>query len=176
MSVLHFLYLAGPYPWNVGNVWFTFTLCVITLCMMYVYLYLLVYGWLCTLYDGLLWLREHSLVVRALDLVVWVCAWGNCRRCIILLYCVHDHRGVIGLIYVTMWHQFPRVCDMYQHVLTLWRASACHGVSMSIRVTYTNAKPYRCAIAHQMWNSAKFSPWKIGYPHCCILTSKAWWE
>ena len=74
MFVLHFLYLARPYPWNVGNVWFTFPLCVITLCMMYVYLYLLVYGWLCTFYDGLLWLREHSLVVRALDLVVWVCA------------------------------------------------------------------------------------------------------
>ena len=75
MSVLHFLYLAGPYPWNVGNVWFTFSLCVIALCMMYVYLYLLVYGWLFTLYDGISWLCEWpSLVVRAPNLVVQVWA------------------------------------------------------------------------------------------------------
>ena len=83
MSVLHFLYLTWPYPWNVCNVWFTFLLYVIALCMMYVYLYLLVYRWLCTLYDGLSWLREWpSLVMRAFDLVVWVCAQGDCRRCI----------------------------------------------------------------------------------------------
>ena len=31
MSVLHFLYLAGPYPRNFGNVWFTFSVCVIAL-------------------------------------------------------------------------------------------------------------------------------------------------
>ena len=37
MSVLYFLYLVGPYPWNVGNVCFAFLLCVIALCMMYVY-------------------------------------------------------------------------------------------------------------------------------------------
>ena len=54
MSNLHFLYLARPYPWNVGNVCFTFSLYVIALCMMYVYLYMLVCGWSCTLYDGLM--------------------------------------------------------------------------------------------------------------------------
>ena len=49
-----------------------------------------------------------------------------------MLYCVHDHRGVIGLIYVTMWHQFPRVCDMYQHVfnnLEGFRLSRCEHVN-----------------------------------------------
>ena len=34
-------------------------------------------------------------------LVVWVCAQGDCRSCIFMLYCVHDHCGVIVLIYVT---------------------------------------------------------------------------
>ena len=87
MSVLYFLYLTGTYPWNIGNVWFTFPLYVVALCMMYVYLYLFVYGWLCTLYDGLWWLREWpSLVMRALELVVWVCAQGNCHRCKFMLY------------------------------------------------------------------------------------------
>ena len=38
MSVLHFLYLTRPYPWNVGNVYFTFLLCVTALCMIYVYM------------------------------------------------------------------------------------------------------------------------------------------
>ena len=51
MSVLHFLYLAGQYPWNIGNVWFIFSLNVIALCMMHVYIHtyiyicLLVYVW-----------------------------------------------------------------------------------------------------------------------------------
>ena len=102
MYVLYFLYLVGPYPWNVGNIWFTFPLCVVALCIMYVYLYFLVYGWLCTLYDGFSWLREWpSLVMRAFDFVVWICAQGDCRRCIFMLYCVHNHRGVIVPIQVT---------------------------------------------------------------------------
>ena len=55
-----------------------------------------------TLYDGLSWLREcPSLFTRALDLVVWVCAQGDCYRCIFMLYCVHDHCGVIVPIHVT---------------------------------------------------------------------------
>ena len=44
MSILHFLYLVRPYPWDVGNVYFTFLLCLIALCMMYVYLYMLMHG------------------------------------------------------------------------------------------------------------------------------------
>ena len=122
MSVLHFLYLAGSYPWNIGNVWFTFLLCVIALCMMYVCMYVYIYiclcvcGWLCTLYDVLSWLHEWPfLVIRALNLVEWVCAQGNCRRCIFMLYCVHNHRDVIVLIHVTKWHWFPHLCDMHQH-------------------------------------------------------------
>ena len=43
MSVIHFLYLAEPYPWNVGNVWFTFLLCVIALYMMHVCIYIYIY-------------------------------------------------------------------------------------------------------------------------------------
>ena len=113
-------------------------------CFIYIYIYicLLVCGWLYTLYDGLLWLCERPfLVISALDLIVWVCAQGDCCRCIFMLYCVHDHRSVIVLIHVNKWHWFPRVCDMYQHVLTLWRASASHNASMSICDVYTDAKP-----------------------------------
>ena len=47
MSILHFLYFAGPYPWNVGNVLFTFLLCVIALCIMYVYIYIYIYAYMC---------------------------------------------------------------------------------------------------------------------------------
>ena len=84
---------------------FTFPLYVITLCMIYVHLYMLVCGWSCTLYDGPLWLREWpSLAMSAHDLVIWVCAQGNCCRCIFILYCVHNHRGVTVPIHVTKWY------------------------------------------------------------------------
>ena len=79
-------------------------------------------GWSCTLYDGPLCLREWLfLVMRALNLVVWVCTQGDCRRCIFMLYCVQDHRGVIVLIHVTKWHWFPHVCNMHQHALHFTR-------------------------------------------------------
>ena len=89
MSVLHFLYLTGPCPWNVGNVCFNFLLYVIALCMMYVcvciYICLRVCGWLSTSYNGLLWLNEWpSLITSALDLVVWVCTQGDWCRCIFM--------------------------------------------------------------------------------------------
>ena len=48
--------------------------------------------------------------------------------------------------------------------LTLWRALACYNTSISIRAVYIDAKPCQCAIAHQTWNSAKFSLWKWGIP------------
>ena len=130
-----------------GIVWFIFSFYVIALCMMhalyiYIYICLLVCGWFYTLYDGLLWLCERPfLVISALDLIVWVCAQGDCCRCIFMLYCVHDHRSVIVLIHVNKWHWFPCVCDMYQYVLTLWRALACYNASMSICDVYTDAKP-----------------------------------
>ena len=118
MSILHFLYLARPYPWNVGNVWFTFLLYVVALCMMYVYLYMLVYWWLCTLYDELLWLYERpSLIMRALNLMVWVCTQGIYCRCIVMPYYVHNHRDVIISIHLTVWHWFPCVCDTHWHAL-----------------------------------------------------------
>ena len=47
MSVLHFLYLTGPYPWNIGKVWFIFPLCVVALCMMYVCVYIYIYIFAC---------------------------------------------------------------------------------------------------------------------------------
>ena len=51
MSVLHFLYVAWPYPWNVGNVCFTFLLCVIVLYMMYVCMYICVCVCVCVVRD-----------------------------------------------------------------------------------------------------------------------------
>ena len=88
---------------------FIFSLCVIALCMMYVYLYMLVYGLSCTLYDGLSWLHEWpSLAMSALDLVVCVCAQGICCRSVLTLYCVHNHHGMTVPIHVTKWHWFPQ--------------------------------------------------------------------
>ena len=40
-------------------------------------------------------------IMGALDLVVWVCAQGDCRRCIFTLHCGHDHCGVIISIHVS---------------------------------------------------------------------------
>ena len=89
---------------------------MVALCMMYIYICLGVCGWLCTLYHSLLWLHEWpSLIMRALDLVVWVYAQGDCHRCIFMLYCVHNHSDVIVLIHVTKWHWFPCICDTHQH-------------------------------------------------------------
>ena len=57
MSVLHFLYLVGSYPWNVDNVCFTFLLYVIALCMMYVYVcvYIYIYIYICV------YMGDHAL-------------------------------------------------------------------------------------------------------------------
>ena len=139
---------------------------MVALCMMHVYLYLLVYEWLCTLYDGLSWLHKWpSLVVmRALNLVVWVCAQGDCRRCIFMLYCVHDHRGVIVLIHVTKWHWFTHVCGTHQLAWCFERLWLVTIQACRYAPVYIDAKPYRYTIAHQTQNSAEFSPWKWGIP------------
>ena len=41
------------------------------------------------------------MIMGALDLGVWVCIQGDCHRCIFMLHCVHDCRGVIALIHVS---------------------------------------------------------------------------
>ena len=159
ISILDFLYLAGLYPWNIGNVWFTFLLCVIVLCIMYVcmYIYMPVYGWSCTLYDGLSWLfKRLSPVMSALNLVVWLCVQGNCCKCMLMVYYVHDHRSVIVLIHVT-W--LTSVSSFMQHksiCLMLWRAPTHPSTSMLACAIYTGVKTYRCATR----NSTRFSPWK----------------
>ena len=43
MSDLLFLYLVGPYPWDVGNDWFIFFFCVLALCMLDIYIYIYIY-------------------------------------------------------------------------------------------------------------------------------------
>ena len=79
ISTLYFLYLTRPYPWNIGNVWFIFLLYRLALCMMYVYILVSCYRWLCTLYDGLSQLGEQpSHNQSALDLMVQVCTQGDC--------------------------------------------------------------------------------------------------
>ena len=134
ISILHFLYLAMPLKCWPCLIYFP-ALCGYIVHDVYIYICLHVCGWLCTFYDGLLWLRESpSLVMRALDLVVWVCAKGNCCKCIFMLYCDC----------LDPCHQVTLVSPCMRHAstcLTLWRALARHGVSMLIRVIYTNAKP-----------------------------------
>ena len=66
MSVLHFLYLARPYPSNVGKVYFIFLLCVIALCMMYVcmciYIYIYIYASMCAGDHALCMMNSHGYV------------------------------------------------------------------------------------------------------------------
>ena len=73
MSVLHFLYLTEPCPWNVGNVCFTFLLCGIALCMMYVCIYIYIYMPACV------WLIVHfvwwTLMVKRATLADHKCTW-----------------------------------------------------------------------------------------------------
>ena len=64
-------------------------------------------------------------------------------------------------------HQVTLVFCCMQHISTflrLWRALAHHSASMLICAVYIDAKPCRCVIAHQTWNSARFSSWKWGVP------------
>ena len=121
MSILLFLYLAGPYPCNISNVYLLSCsvlciMCVSNLLSCSVLCIMCVCVWSCTLYDGLLWLcKWPSLIMSAFDLVVWVWAQGDCYRCIFMLYCVQDHRGVIVLIHVT-WVTLVSPC--MQHAST----------------------------------------------------------
>ena len=178
MSILHFLYFAGPYPWNVGNVWFTFPLCFIALCMMCmcIYICLHVCGWLCTLYDGLSWLHEWpSLVMRTLDPIVWVCAQDDCRSA---------YSCYIVCTFIAVWLSwsmspsdicFPVYVTHINIVDTLegFDSPRCKPIdtrrihrheTLSVRHSAPNVKLYRI-----------FSV-EMGHPHCCILMLKAWRE
>ena len=107
------------------------------------------------------WICEQpSLVISALDLVMWACAQGSCCRCMLILYCVHDHRRVIILIHFT-WVTSDSPCKQLTSIcLKLWRALTHPSTSMLSRVIYTGVKPCQCTIAHQTWNSAEFLLWK----------------
>ena len=98
MSVLHFQYLVGPYPQDVGNVYFIFLLRVIALCMMHVY----IYACMCVGDHAHIWLhKQPSLAMSAPNL----CGMSMCSRHLlqvhihVILY--HSHRGVTLLIHVT---------------------------------------------------------------------------
>ena len=129
-------------------------------------------GWLCTLYDGVLWLRKWpSLITSALDHVVWVCAQGNCCRCIFVLYCVHNHCNVIVLIHVTWVTLVSTYMRHASTCLMFWRASAHHSTSILICAVYPDVKPCWCAIVHQTWNFARYFLWKWGI-HIAIFSHR----
>ena len=93
------LYLAQAAFLGYGNVYMP------ALCMMYVcmYVYMYIYIYICLLVDDyvLCMMDSHGqksdplIIMSSLDLVVWVCAQGDCYRCIFMLHCAYDHRGVI---------------------------------------------------------------------------------
>ena len=68
MSVLHFLYLVGPYPWNIGNVWFIFLLYVIALCMMHVYIHTYIHTYI------------HIYIYIYINMSACLCV-GDCALC-----------------------------------------------------------------------------------------------
>ena len=120
---------------------------MLALCMMYVYIYICLFAGdhaLCMM-DSHDYESGPLIIMSALDLVVWVCAQGNCCRRIC--------------------HQVTSVSSCMQHAsicLTLWRALARLSMSMLACVVYIGMKSYWCTIAHQTWNSVGFSPWKLG--------------
>ena len=64
-------------------------------------------------------------------------------------------------------HQVTLLSPFMRHASTclmLWRTLAHHSTSMSMHAVYTNMKPCCCTIAHQIQNSARYSPWKLGIP------------
>ena len=72
-----------------------------------------------------------SLVMKALDFVVWVCAQGITVG-IFMVYCVHGHRGVVVPIHIT-WLTLVSLCKRCALTcLMLWRASALLSMSMSM--------------------------------------------
>ena len=149
MFVLHFSYLTGPYPWNVGNICFTFLLYVIALCVMYVCMYVCIYVCACVC-DRALCMTSHE------------CFWpyGMSMRSSRLLQ-MHIH------VILCAWsplsnrpdpcHQVTSISLCMHHVSTclmLWGALAHPSTSMLARAVYTSTKPCRCDIVHQTRNFA----------------------
>ena len=87
-----------------------------------------------------------------------LCAWLSRCDCL-------DPCQLVTSVFPCMQHAF--VCLMF-----LW-ALACLSMNILTHVVYTGMKHCRCAIAHQMQNSAEFSSWKWGiflsYSHSKIL-------
>ena len=121
MSILHFPHLTGPYPWNVGNVYFTLLLCVIVLCMMHVYIYIYIYLPTC------LWVIVHFVWWTFVAMWVtlssressWPCSMGMCSR---RLLQVHIHARLcarsLRCDYHDPCHQVTLVSLRMQHVST----------------------------------------------------------
>ena len=169
--VLHFLYFAGPYPWDVDNVCFTFPLYVIALCMMYVYLYMLVYGWSWTLYDGLSWLHEWpSLVISAFDLIEWICAKGY--------YCL---RYIVCMI-IAMWSSrsmSPSDIDFLMYAIRINMFDALRGSNSSQHEhvgTHRIYRPETLPMRHNAPNTklCQIFAMKMGHLRCHILMAKTW--
>jgi len=87
-----------------------------------------------------------------------LCAWLSRCDCL-------DPCQLMTSVFPCMQHAF--VC-----LMLLW-ALACLSMNILTHVVYTGMKHCRCAIAHQMQNSAEFSSWKWGiflsYSHSKIL-------
>ena len=127
------------------------------------YIYLLIYGWSCTLYDGLPWLGEwpshncgcswpcgvdmHSRRLLYMHIHAILSAWLS--RCVCFNPC-----QVVTLISPCMRHAL--ICLMLSWVLTRLN------MIMLKCIEYIGTKPCWCAIAHQTWNSVGFSPRKWG--------------
>ena len=132
-----------------------------------------VYGWLCTLYDGLSWLCEQPPVVMStLDLVEWVYAQGNYCRCIFMLYYMHNHHGVIVSIHVTSDIGFP----IYATRINMFDILRGFGSSYHEHVgTHRIHKRETLPMRHSASNAklCRIFALKMGHLHCRILIAKA---
>ena len=146
------------------SVWLHYAWCI-------VYLYLLVYGWLCTLYDGLSWLHEWpSLVISAFDLIEWICAKGY--------YCL---RYIVCMI-TAMWSSrsmSPSDIDFLIYAMRINMFDALRGSNSSQHEhvgTHRIYRPETLPMRHNAPNTklCQIFAMKMGHLRCRILMAKTW--
>ena len=106
------------------------------------------------------------------DLVEWVCAQGNCYRCILMLYYMHNHHYVIDPIHVISDIGFP----MYATRINMFDILRGFGSSYHEHVgTSRIHKRETLLMCHSTSNAKlyKIFAMKMGHLHCCILIAKA---
>jgi len=111
VSDLSFLYLAGPYPWNTGDVWFIFLLWVLALWMIYMF------ACLKMVMHFVWWTHMVRRVTLSWSWVLLTLECGYALRAIVV--CAYSCYILCMIIIVWLSRSMSasaRVCDVHQHV------------------------------------------------------------